>query len=100
MTSVVQDETRAERKLREARERIRKNFPDERAPLHWKKDNDTRISSTCGRFWIERRGEGDAARYTAMMKPYAVLGATLATAAQAKEVCNRHASPLPLELSQ
>lgn len=87
----------AEIKLAKMRERIRKNFPNPRDPLRWRKDSDTRLVSTCGRFAIEKHGEGDATRYTAKRQPHAVLAHRLFTAEQAKEVCNRHASPLPLD---
>lgn len=93
-----QDEDLAEVRLAKMRERIRKNFPDGRAPLQWRKDSDTRLVSHCGRFAIEKHGEGDATRYTAKLQPHSVIGARLFTAEQAKEVCNRHASPLPLDL--
>jgi hypothetical protein len=87
----------AEIKLANIRERIRKNFPNPRDPLRWRKDSDTRLVSTCGRFAIEKHGEGDAVRYTAKRQPHSVLGQRLFTAEQAKEVCNRHAFPLPLD---
>lgn len=81
----------------EIRARIRKNFPKERSPLRWRKVNDRRLVSACNRFVIERRGEGDAARYTAKLKPDTVIGHRLLTAEQAKTLCEQHASPLPLE---
>lgn len=84
-------------RLAKIRERIKKNFPDPRAALTWRKDSNTRIVSTCGRFAIERHGEDGNARYTAKLQPHSVLGHSLLTAEQAKDVCNRHASPLPLE---
>jgi hypothetical protein len=93
-----QDEDMAEIRLAKIRERIRKtNFPDPHAPLQWRKDSDTRLVSHCGRFAIEKHGEGDAVRYTAKLQPHSVIGARLFTADAAKEICNRHASPLPLE---
>lgn len=91
------DDERAETKLRLARERIRKNFPDERAPLQWRRDSATRMVSSCGRFAIEKHGDGDAARYTAKLQPHSIIGSRRYTLEQAKEDCNRHASPLPLE---
>ena len=81
----------------QVRARIRRNFPKERSPLHWRKVNNNRIVSTCDRFVIERRGDGDAARYTAKLKPDTVIGHRLMTAENAKELCEQHASPLPLE---
>lgn len=94
----VEDDT-ADLRIAKARERIRKNFPDERAALQWRRDTDKRIVSTCGRFAIEKTGEGDAARYTAKQQPHSVIGVRRYTLEQAKEDCNRHASPLPLEAS-
>ena len=91
------DEEAAETKLAKMRERIRRNFPDPRAPLQWRKDSETRLVSHCGRFAIEKHGEGDAVRYTAKLQPHSVIGVRLFTAESAKEVCNRHASPLPLD---
>lgn len=87
----------AETRIAKARERIRKNFPDERAPLTWRRDSATRMVSGCGRFAIEKTGDGDAARYTAKLQPHTVIGHRRYTVEQAKEDCNRHASPLPLE---
>jgi hypothetical protein len=84
-------------KLAKLREKIRANFPDPRAPLQWRKDTDSRIVSTCGRFAIEKHGEGDAARYTAKLQPHTIIGHRRYTPEQAKEDCHRHASPLPLE---
>ena len=83
--------------LEEVRAKIRKNFPDPRSPLQWRRDSPTRMVSTCGRFAIEKRGEGDAARYTAILQPRTPIGHRLYTVDAAKEVCSRHASPLPLE---
>lgn len=94
--STYEDDT-AEIRIAKARERIRKNFPDDRQALRWRKDTDTRIVSTCARFAIERHGDGDARRYTAKRQPNTVIGHRLYTVEQAKEVCCRHASPLPLE---
>ena len=87
----------AEIKLAKIRERIKKNFPNPRAALTWRRDSPTRTVSTCGRFAIEKHGEDDKARYTAKLQPHSVIGANLLSAEIAKEVCNRHASPLPLE---
>lgn len=92
----VDDDT-ADLRIAKARERIRKNFPDARAPLQWRRDTEKRLVSTCGRFAIEKTGEGDAARYTAKQQPHSVIGVRRYTLEQAKEDCNRHASPLPLE---
>jgi hypothetical protein len=91
-----EDETSALRIAR-ARERIRKNFPNERAPLQWRRDSPTRMVSTCGRFAIEKSGEGEAVRYTAKLQPHSIIGCRRFTVEQAKEDCDRHASPLPLE---
>jgi len=91
------DDAMADARMQKARERIRKNFPDERAPLQWRRDSPTRMVSTCGRFAIEKHGEGDAARYTAKLQPHSVIGARRYTLEQAKGDCNNHASPLPLE---
>jgi len=87
----------AESRLAKVRARIRKNFPDERAPLQWRRDTPTRLVSTCGRFSVEKHGDGEAARYTAKLLPHAVIGVRRYTPEEAKEDCNRHASPLPLE---
>lgn len=92
----LEDDT-AEVQLAKARERIRKNFPDARAALQWRRDSPSRMVSSCGRFSIEKHGEGDAARYTAKLQPHSVIGVRRYTLDQAKEDCNRHASPLPLE---
>jgi hypothetical protein len=89
-----------EHRLAEARKRIRRNFPKVTAALRWRKDSDKRLVSMCGRFSIERHGEGEKARYTAKIQPHSVIGVALASAQQAKEVCERHASPLPLEMPE
>lgn len=94
------DDDMAEVKMAKIRERIRKNFPNAHAALQWRKQSNTRIVSHCDRFAIDRAGEGDAVRYTAILKPHSILAARLFTLEQAKEVCNRHASPLPLEPQQ
>lgn len=94
------DEDTIEAKLAKARAKIRANFPDERAPLTWRRDTPTRLVSTCGRFHIDKRGESDAARYTAVLRPTSIIGNRRYTIEQAKEDCNRHASPLPLEPAQ
>jgi hypothetical protein len=91
------DDDLAEVRLAKARERIRKNFPDGRAPLHWRRDTPTRMVSSCGRFAIEKHGDGEAARYTAKLLPHSIIANRRYTLEQAKEDCNRHASPLPLE---
>lgn len=91
------DDDTAELRIAKVRERIRKNFPNVRAALQWRRDSPTRMVSTCGRFAIEKVGEGDAARYTARLQPHTIIGARRYTAEQAKEDCNCHASPLPLE---
>jgi len=94
--SRLEDDSAAAR-LAKARERIRKNFPDERAALQWRRDSANRLVSVCGRFAIETAGEGDATRYTAKLLPHSVICVRRYTLEQAKEDCNSHASPLPLE---
>lgn len=81
----------------EVRAKIRKNFPNERSPLRWGKISDRIIRSTCRRFQIERRGDGDATRFYAFILPDKVIGHRLLTADQARSICESHASPLPLE---
>ena len=83
--------------LEQVRAKIRKNFPKERTALRWKKVTEHRIVSHCDRFVIDRHGEGDATRYTAKRKPDTVIGHRLLTSDKAKEICEQHASPLPLE---
>lgn len=95
-----QDDDTAEIKLAKMRARIRKNFPNPNAALQWRKVSASRIVSHCGRFAVDKHGEGDAVRYTAFLLPLTVIGARLFTSDAAKEVCNRHASPLPLESPQ
>lgn len=90
------EDDRAETKIAKARERIRANFPDARAPLTWRRDSATRMVSTCGRFSVEKHGDGEAARYTAKTG-LTVIGHRRYTAEQAKDDCCRHVSPLPLE---
>lgn len=91
------DDTMAEIKLNKVRERIRRNFPDIRAPLQWRRASATLMVSLCNRFAIEKVGEGEAARYNAKLLPNSVLGHRRYTLDLAKDDCNRHASPLPLE---
>lgn len=91
------DDDMADLRMAKMRERIRRNFPDGRAALHWRRDTPTRLVSTCGRFAVEKTGDGDAARYTAKLLPHSIIGNRRYTPDQAKEDCNRHASPLPLE---
>lgn len=95
-----QDETVIDPRIQRVRDRIRRNFPKENAPLHWKKISESRIESTCGRFWVDKHGKGEAVRYTAMMKPLTPLGHRLMSAEQAKGICERHASPLDLPLPE
>ena len=83
--------------LEEVRARIRQNFPPERTALRWGKVTDRIIRSTCGRFQIEKRGDGEATRFYAFLRPDTVIGHRLMSAEQAKAVCEQHASPLPLE---
>jgi hypothetical protein len=94
------DDETAELRLAKVRDRIRKNFPNERAALHWRRDTPTRLVSICGRFAIEKTGEGEALRYTAKLLPHSVIGNRRFSLEQAKEDCNSHASPLPLEPAQ
>ena len=91
------DEDRIEAKLAQARAKIRANFPNARSPLTWRRDSATRIISGCGRFHIDKHGEGEAARYTAVLRPASIIGNRRYTVDQAKEDCCNHASPLPLE---
>jgi hypothetical protein len=93
-----EDET-AELRLAKTRARILKNYPPATAPLHWRRDSASRHVSSCGRFAIEKAGDGEAARYTAKLLPHTVLGLRCYTFDEAKERCNRHVSPLPLEAS-
>jgi hypothetical protein len=86
-------------RIAKTRASIAKNFPNERAALQWRRDSATRLVSTCGRFAIEKHGDGEAARYTAKLQPHSVIGNRRYTLEQAKEDCNCHASPLPLEPS-
>ncbi len=81
----------------QVRAKIQRNKPKERAPLRWRKVNEHCIVSTCERFVIDRHGDGDAARFTAKLRPMTVIGHRCLTADQAKSICEAHASPLPLE---
>jgi hypothetical protein len=94
------DEDVVEIRLAKAREKIRRNFPNERAALHWRRDTPTRLVSICNRFAIEKTGEDEGARYTAKLLPHSIIGSRRYTVEQAKEDCCRHASPLPLEAPQ
>lgn len=85
-------------RILKVREKIRKNFPSSTSSLVWRKASENRIVSTCGRFAIDRFGSGDAVRFNARMLPMTVIGHRLTTAAQAKEVCDRHVSALVLPL--
>lgn len=96
--AVIEDDS-SEVKLAQVRERIRQNFPPARAALRWRKDTERRLVSECGRFAIEKTGDGDSARYVAKMQPHSVIGVRLYTAEAAKQICDRHASPLPLEVT-
>lgn len=91
------EDAKAEALMQKARARIRKNFPNERAALQWRRDSPNRLVSTCGKFAIEKSGEGDGVRYTAKKQPHSIIGNRRYTLDEAKEDCNRHASPLPLE---
>jgi len=92
----AEDETAAAR-LAQAHARIRKNFPNERSPLQWRRDSANRLISHCGKFSIEKSGSGDGVRYTAKLLPNAVIGLRRYTLEEAKQDCDSHASPLPLE---
>lgn len=74
-----------------------RNCPTERSPLYWRKVADRLLRSHDNRFQVERRGEGDATRYFAFILPDTVIGYRLLSEDQAKQVCEYHASPLPLE---
>lgn len=87
----------ADKALVALRHKIRRNFPNERSPLRWKKVSNTKIVSDDGHFLIEKTGDGDAARFTAKRLPKTILGSRLYTAEEAKTLCNKEASPLPLE---
>lgn len=75
----------------------RRNWPKERSPLRWRKVADRLYRSNCNRFQVERRGEGASTRYFAFILPTTVIGHRLLTEEQAKQICERRASPLPLE---
>lgn len=92
-----QEDDTADIKMAKIRERIRRNFPNQHAALQWRKVSASRIVSHDKRFAVDKHGEGDAVRYSAILLPLTVLAARLFTSDAAKEVCNRHASPLPLE---
>lgn len=93
------EDDRAEVALQRIRQRIRaRNFPKERSPLRWRKITDRIIRSHDDRFQVEQRGEGEATRYFAFLLPATVIGHRLLTPEQAKEICEQHASPLPLEV--
>ena len=83
----------------EVRAKIQKNFPKERAALRWRNVSDNLMVSMCDQFAVEKHGQGDAARYTAKIRPNTVIGHRLMTFEKAKELCEQHASPLPLEPS-
>jgi len=97
MSEIEEPITRTDTALAKVRAKIRQNFPKERKALIWRKVSENTIRSECGRFRIERRGEGAAERFTAFLHPATVIGHRMGTAAMAKEVCEQHASPLPLE---
>ena len=75
----------------------RRNWPKARSPIIWRKVNEHTLMSHCGRFVIDRHGDGDAARFTAKLRPMTVIGHRCLTQDQAKQICEAHASPLPLE---
>lgn len=87
----------ADARLAKARERVLKNCPNARAPLHWRRDSATRTVSNCGRFAIEKSGDGEAVRYTAKLLPHSIIGHRRYTFEQAQQDCYSHVSPLPLE---
>lgn len=94
MPAVMREEDlRLEHRLQEARKRVRANFPNKFSPLTWKKDSAHRIVSACGLFLVDRHGEGPAERFTAILRPWTVLGHDCRTAGEAKELCARHALP-------
>ena len=94
---IVDDEA-ADRAIAEARERIRRNFPRVHAPLNWRRVSKNTLSAVGhGKtYYVDRSGEGDATRYRARIHPQTVLGDRLMTAEQAKDLCERDASPLDL----
>jgi hypothetical protein len=91
------EDERAGAAIAAARARIRKNFPNERAALQWRRVSANRLLSHCGQFAIEKSGSGEATRYTAKRVPNEVIGARLYTVEEAKQACDAQASPLPLE---
>ncbi len=91
------DDDRADVRLAKIREQIRRNFPDGRAALQWRRDSPFRMVSTCNRFAIDKLGDGETTRYNAVLLPHTLIGHRRFTVEQAKEDCCRHASPLPLE---
>jgi hypothetical protein len=93
----LSEDLSAEARMRAARERIRKNFPNERAALQWRRDSANRLISHCGKFAIEKSGSGDGVRYTAKLLPTSIIGSRRYTLEEAKQDCDSHASPLPLE---
>ena len=81
------------------RSKIQRNMPKVRKPLEWKKITERIIRSKCDRFQIERRGEDEGTRYYAFILPDIVIGHRLATPEFAKQVCEQHAVPKPLEVT-
>lgn len=97
LEALATEEQEAERAIARAKAICQRNMPDPRAPLQWKKLSESVIASTCGRYRIARHGEGVTERFSAYLFPNAVLGERLITVQEAKDICGRHASPLPLE---
>lgn len=91
------DDSLAEARLQKVRARIRANFPAERAALTWAKRSATRNVSKCGRFAVDKVGDGEAARFNAILLPNSLIGHRRFTYKQAIADCENHASPLPLE---
>jgi hypothetical protein len=91
------EDSRLDARMAKARAKIRRNFPNERAAVQWRRVSANRLLSHCGQFEIERSGTGEAARYTAKRLPSSVIGARLYTVEEAKQACDSQASPLPLE---
>jgi hypothetical protein len=91
------DDARADAELRRARERIRKNFPNERQAVQWRRSSVNQLLSLCGKFSIEKSGKDDGVRYTAKRLPNEIIGNRRYTLEEAKQDCDAVASPLPLE---
>jgi len=87
-------ETTTRPTFQSVQEKIRRNFPKEHKPLLWQKVTDRIIRSACGRFQVEKRGDGPQSRYYAFIRPDTVIGYRMGTPEQAKEICDHHAAAL------